>query len=73
MREGLALGVEQPASCGVGWVSGASVVLEVGEAVEELAAEEVEVAVAVEVGQVGAGPAEDVDRLAAGSSFTGSA
>ena len=45
--------------------------MEVGEAVEELAAEEVEVAVAIEVGEVRAGPAEDVDGRPAGLEFYG--
>ena len=41
-------------------------VFEIGEAVEELAADEVEISVAVEVGEVRRGPAEGFDRVIRG-------
>ena len=44
-------------------------VLEVGEAVEKFAAEEIEVAVAIEVAEVGRGPAVDIDGGTAGVDF----
>ena len=56
----------QPASGGILGLSPRSYILEIGEAVQELSAKEIQIPVAVEVREIRRGPAEDLKILAGG-------